>query len=483
MTYKPIGWDFPVYQVMPSAASSIAAFPTEPAPVKLTTFTNELIAYATEEIPQTQHTNIAFTPTVISKTNSNKNKTQQHIKLAPGHAQANLYKPMDYPSYSLNELTNKAVIIVPDPPILPEDRASRRYKFTGAAIQPHFKFTANANTEFTLPDVTQETLLKETNVVKAEGREKGNRRQRSRSTTREPQQRPPLLSAVSDPAIITNNSSALLTQLLTTNNRRSSMTAADSLTPAMVKREEAVTTNPPDIINSGGSPLDQSLDSPDSPNSSMAIGCDSTSPNRDRRVGHIHAEQKRRYNIKNGFDMIHSLIPQLNQNPNAKLSKAAMLQKGADYIRQLRSERSQLKEEMEALRQQIECLNASISNCQSMLPATGAPVARRRDSKLQEMFDQYVKRRTLENWRFWIFSLMVKPLLTSYNSFVSSSSLEDLYRSTLLWVEQHCTLVDLRPIVLNSLRYLCTKTDILAHPERLPEEARQAVLSTRSSYH
>jgi thymidylate synthase len=49
------------------------------------------------------------------------------------------------------------------------------------------------------------------------------------------------------------------------------------------------------------------------------------SPNRDtphrdqRRVGHIHAEQKRRYNIKNGFDMIHSLIPHLNQNPNAKV--------------------------------------------------------------------------------------------------------------------------------------------------------------------
>ena len=40
-----------------------------------------------------------------------------------------------------------------------------------------------------------------------------------------------------------------------------------------------------------------------------------------RRAGHIHAEQKRRYNIKNGFDMLHSLIPQLQQNPNAKVSK------------------------------------------------------------------------------------------------------------------------------------------------------------------
>lgn len=79
-----------------------------------------------------------------------------------------------------------------------------------------------------------------------------------------------------------------------------------------------------------------------------------------KRVGHIHAEQKRRYNIKNGFDMLHSLIPQLSQNANAKLSKAAMLQKGADYIRLLKAERHQLKDEMDSLRQQIECLNTSI---------------------------------------------------------------------------------------------------------------------------
>lgn len=43
-----------------------------------------------------------------------------------------------------------------------------------------------------------------------------------------------------------------------------------------------------------------------------------------RRAGHIHAEQKRRYNIKNGFDMLHQLIPQLQQNPNAKVRRNAL---------------------------------------------------------------------------------------------------------------------------------------------------------------
>jgi hypothetical protein len=46
------------------------------------------------------------------------------------------------------------------------------------------------------------------------------------------------------------------------------------------------------------------------------------------------------------------------------------------------------------------------SNCQAMLPATGAPVSRQRASKMREMFDEYVRIRTLENWKFWIVSFM-----------------------------------------------------------------------------
>jgi len=35
--------------------------------------------------------------------------------------------------------------------------------------------------------------------------------------------------------------------------------------------------------------------------------------------------------------------------------------------------------------------------------------------------------------------------MLSFNASVSIASMEDLYRSTILWVEQHCSLVDLRP--------------------------------------
>ncbi|XP_021701396.1 protein WBSCR14 homolog isoform X2 [Aedes aegypti] len=199
-----------------------------------------------------------------------------------------------------------------------------------------------------------------------------------------------------------------------------------------------------------------------------------------RRTGHIHAEQKRRYNIKNGFDMLHSLIPQLQQNPNAKLSKAAMLQKGAEYIKQLRSERSTINEKMEELRREIETLNNSLSNLQTSLPASGAPVSRQRTGRVNELYQQYVRQRTMENWKFWIFGLIFEPLMNTFNQTVSVASLDEMCRSCQLWVDQHCSLVELRPAVSNKLRQLSTTTDILSDPPTsLQEEVLKAMASAQ----
>lgn len=88
---------------------------------------------------------------------------------------------------------------------------------------------------------------------------------------------------------------------------------------------------------------------------------------------HINAEQKRRCNIKNGFDMLQSLLPasgvsgssssssgQSSSGKTNDVSKATMLHRGAEYIRVLRQERQQQQEEMEQLKQNIEALNTAI---------------------------------------------------------------------------------------------------------------------------
>ena len=79
-----------------------------------------------------------------------------------------------------------------------------------------------------------------------------------------------------------------------------------------------------------------------------------------RRVCHINAEQKRRCNIKNGFDTLRNLLPSLNSSVNLKISKAAMLHKAADYIRLLKNEKYEQQQEYDLLKQQVENLNQSI---------------------------------------------------------------------------------------------------------------------------
>ncbi|XP_011803890.1 PREDICTED: MLX-interacting protein [Colobus angolensis palliatus] len=190
-----------------------------------------------------------------------------------------------------------------------------------------------------------------------------------------------------------------------------------------------------------------------------------------RQMKHISAEQKRRFNIKMCFDMLNSLI-----SNNSKLtSHAITLQKTVEYITKLQQERGQMQEEARRLREEIEELNATIISCQQLLPATGVPVARRQFDHMTDMFDEYVKSRTLQNWKFWIFSIIIKPLFESFKGMVSTSSLEELHRTALSWLDQHCSLPILRPMVLNTLRQLSTSTSILTDPAQLPEQASKAV--------
>ena len=45
------------------------------------------------------------------------------------------------------------------------------------------------------------------------------------------------------------------------------------------------------------------------------------------------------------------------------------------------------------------------SNLQTALPANGAPVLRQRTGRVRELYNEYVRYRTLENWKFWIVSI------------------------------------------------------------------------------
>uniref|UniRef100_A0A8C8MIA2 MLX interacting protein n=1 Tax=Oncorhynchus tshawytscha TaxID=74940 RepID=A0A8C8MIA2_ONCTS len=164
------------------------------------------------------------------------------------------------------------------------------------------------------------------------------------------------------------------------------------------------------------------------------------------------------------------------------ISNAVTLQKTVEYIRKLQQERQQMQKETKRLREEIEEVNASINVCQEQLPATGVPITRHRFDHMREKFDEYVKSRTLQNWKFWIFSIIIKPLFESFNGTVSTTSKGELCETTLQWLDRHCSLHVLRPMVLSTLRQFSTSTSILTDPTLLPEEATQAVTNTHSHF-
>uniref|UniRef100_A0A8D2JRL0 MLX interacting protein like n=1 Tax=Sciurus vulgaris TaxID=55149 RepID=A0A8D2JRL0_SCIVU len=164
-----------------------------------------------------------------------------------------------------------------------------------------------------------------------------------------------------------------------------------------------------------------------------------------RRITHISAEQKRRFNIKLGFDTLHGLVSTLSAQPSLKVSKATTLQKTAEYIAMLQQERAAMQEEAQQLRDEIEELNAAINLCQQQLPATGVPITHQRFDQMRDMFDDYVRTRTLHNWKFWVFSVLIRPLFESFNGMVSTSSLHSLRQTSLAWLDQYCSLPALRP--------------------------------------
>ncbi|NXG00596.1 MLXIP protein, partial [Sakesphorus luctuosus] len=215
--------------------------------------------------------------------------------------------------------------------------------------------------------------------------------------------------------------------------------------------------------------------SPQSPQNSCS-GKPATDPAmaalKNRRVKHL-TDQKRRFNIKIGFSTLSSLV---TTNSKSIISHAITLQRTVEYIAKLQQERSQMQEESRRLREEIEELNATILSCQQQLPATGVPITPQRFNHMRRMFDEYVRSRSLQNWKFWIFSIIIKPLFESFNGMVSTRSFKDLNETALAWLDQHCSLPVLRPMVLNALRHLSTTTSILSDPSCLPEQAMEAVI-------
>ncbi|CAJ0598424.1 unnamed protein product [Cylicocyclus nassatus] len=103
---------------------------------------------------------------------------------------------------------------------------------------------------------------------------------------------------------------------------------------------------------------------------SRQVQADSTlHPEERKRILHLHAEQNRRSALKDGFDMLMDMIPDLHSG-GVKPTNAVVLAKGAEHIRHLTAVRDDQVAQRAALNEKIARLNQRISVLQSNLPSS-----------------------------------------------------------------------------------------------------------------
>ncbi|UJR08576.1 hypothetical protein I4U23_012835 [Adineta vaga] len=161
----------------------------------------------------------------------------------------------------------------------------------------------------------------------------------------------------------------------------------------------------------------------------------------------FNAENKRRRNIKNGFENLRTIIPELSNPSNIKMSKAQMLETTAKHIQQAIEMRDKMKEEFDLLQQEKDQLQYKISQYQASLPADGIPVvsAGRRSRELADtFFRSYVADRTRNNWLFYPYSLIIRHMFESFHDTVTCDSSEEFLRSLNEWKNRSFTLSQLR---------------------------------------
>ncbi|CAF1443117.1 unnamed protein product, partial [Rotaria sordida] len=189
-----------------------------------------------------------------------------------------------------------------------------------------------------------------------------------------------------------------------------------------------------------------------------------------------NAESKRRRNIKNGFESLRLLIPELSDPSNAKISKAQMLECTANHIQRTVDIRNKMKEEVDLLQHENEQLQQKISQYQTSLPVDGIPIipaTRRSREASYALFHAYVADRTKKNWRFYPYSLILKRIFDTFQNMVTCDSTEEFLRSLNEWKTNSLNLVQLRQAASQSVIDMGRITSLITSPECVPDECVQ----------
>jgi len=161
---------------------------------------------------------------------------------------------------------------------------------------------------------------------------------------------------------------------------------------------------------------------------------------------HLQAEQNRRSSLKTGFEGLQQLIvglPEKSPNGTTKISKAALLQKAGDHLKELKEnlatanlEEISHKQSIMKLKEDLKLVLNSLTEIEGSQRAAKRQRIDVEDLKLK--FKSHIKDATVNyNWKYLIYSKLMIPHLESFSQIVSNGDKEELKRSFCLWIEQN----------------------------------------------
>lgn len=215
---------------------------------------------------------------------------------------------------------------------------------------------------------------------------------------------------------------------------------------------------------------------------SRQVPADSTlHPEERKRILHLHAEQNRRSALKDGFDQLMELIPNLYSG-GVKPTNAVVLAKSGEHIRRQLNAKLEQQKMKEELMTKINRLQKKINSVQASLPTTSGLMSGKVEPKLalENFHDGYVKDRSKMDWRYWVMARLLQPLTVGQNnSFAAAmagdASAEELAANASDWLNKRWRGPELRPLASTLLVHLATNTNVLSNPESLEDYVKEQV--------
>uniref|UniRef100_A0AC35U9G3 BHLH domain-containing protein n=1 Tax=Rhabditophanes sp. KR3021 TaxID=114890 RepID=A0AC35U9G3_9BILA len=202
--------------------------------------------------------------------------------------------------------------------------------------------------------------------------------------------------------------------------------------------------------------------------------CDSTfiSHESRKRILHLYAEKNRRTALKDGFEQLLTILPNLHNN-GGKNTNAVVLAKSAEYIRDLKIRTESKEQEVSAIKAKIDEMNEKINHYHSNLPSTSNQSNCNVNSRLsfEHFFERHAKTKSKEDWHFWLMWKLMKNSIDTYSSTIPEGPLSktETIDNCKKWLMENFDALHLRPSASQLLLFLATEANFMNDAESLPK--------------